>query len=165
MRLSSKLRFLDDAELVCAMLVDSDFEDLIALELEATEHSTVTSTNRVATCFLLPVSNPAVATLVGNQMRLVADFVWTGPLTAGRRLGQLDMTVERLPVKLTGLVTLSWNEPVTEVVYDSELEVKIPFVGRRVERAAAETVTKVVMAGQRLGQLWLSQHGGSGQAP
>jgi hypothetical protein len=147
------------------MLVAPDFEDLIAQELGATEHSTITSSDRIATTFLLPVSNPAMSALVGNQMRLVADFVWNEPLVGDHRRGLLVMTVERLPVKLTGQVELSRPGQVTEVSYDCDLEVKIPFLGRRIERAAAETVAQVVNSGQRLGQTWLAQHGGSGQAP
>ncbi|MDR1078769.1 MAG: hypothetical protein LBL55_08960, partial [Propionibacteriaceae bacterium] len=106
---------MDDAELVCAMLVAPDFEDLIAQELRATEHSTITSTNRITTTFLLPVSNPALSALVGSQMRLVADFSWSEPLVSGRRRGRLEMRVERLPVQLIGQVELNRNGPVTEV--------------------------------------------------
>jgi len=159
MKLKSTLRYAASPELVSLMLVDPAFQEAIGQSIHATECSTVTAPDEITTTYLMP-TNDALRLVSGPQQKLTGHLRWTEPLVAGRRRGLLTLTIEHFPATFRADMYLAEADAdTTEVAYDAEVKVNIPFLGGKLERKVADATQSILDAGQAIGEAWLVEHG------
>ena len=59
---------------------------------------------------------------------------------------------------MTGTAILRPGGKGTTVVYEADLSVSIPFVGKKLEQSAAPSVMDGIGLQQRVGDQWLAEH-------
>ena len=79
------------------------------------------------------------------------------PAQAGARTANLTMTVLGQPVTLKGRLQLEPGGRGTIVDLTGELKVAIPFLGKKLEQAAAPAVLAGFRTQQRVGDRWLTR--------
>jgi hypothetical protein len=101
----------------------------------------------------------AVQSLIGRTVELRLVERW-GPAAAdGARTGTMQLDVVGKPVSASGTTRLSpLGDGQTELVYEGQVEAKIPLVGRKIEDQAAQQVQRVLELERRTGTAWLAEH-------
>jgi len=158
MKTRSTLRFSAPADLVSQMLIDPKFYTMIGEDLKAKDCTTVPGPDQISATYQL-VTADVLRPVVGPESHLTTQLTWTTPLTGGRRQGELAISLERLPATFTAEVRLTHEAGLTVVTYDLTLKIKIPLLGGKLEKKAAEKLQVVIDAGQDIGQRWLADHG------
>jgi hypothetical protein len=103
---------------------------------------------RVRTTRLLPSDGlPSVArSMVGDTLTIEEVHDW-GPAGAdGSRTGTFDMQVRGAPVTMTGTLGLAASGAGTLQAIDGELVAKVPFLGGKIEDAAAPALEEAIAA-------------------
>jgi hypothetical protein len=158
MKLKSTLWFAATPEVVSAMLVDPVFQQMIGQEIKATECSTVAAPGGITTTYLMPTAS-ALAVVMGPVSKLVGHLAWDGPVADNRRTGHLSLSVEHFPSSFEATVVVAKTKGLTEVTYDADYQVDVPFIGAKLERDVGQATVKILDAGQHLGEQWLANHG------
>lgn len=156
MRISATNDFAADADEVHAMFTDEDFLNRVCTATGALSHTarsdgTITFTERV-----LPTPS-LVEKFAGPTLTLTETLTWAPRQADGTREGRLDLTVAGLPVTLTAQVKLAPGGRGATVVYAGNLVVDIPWLGRKLEEAAAPVLTEALNTQQRAGEDYLAE--------
>ncbi|MDO5286076.1 MAG: DUF2505 domain-containing protein [Actinomycetia bacterium] len=157
MHLTSQLDFAAPPAAVAAMLTDQEFLEQVCVASHATEHSVQVSGTSTTTSRTLPAPS-AAAKLTGPTITIVEETSWGEPAADGGRRGDLRLHVPGLPVEMTGTAILRPGGKGTTVVYEADLSVSIPFVGKKLEQSAAPSVMDGIGLQQRVGDQWLAEH-------
>lgn len=81
---------------------------------------------------------PEVArNLVGSTITIAETQIWEPPRADGSRRAELAIEVHGVPVHLKGSVMLTPRGDSTHQVVDADLKCSIPFIGGKIEQAAA----------------------------
>lgn len=140
------------------MLIDPAFQEILGQSLDAPECSTVVGPDDITTTYVIPTP-ASLRPVAGAQSKLIGRLGWTGPLTAGRRLGRLTLEVERFPATFEAVVRLEADGEQTQVTYEADLHVNIPFLGRKLEQQVGDLTQKILDTGQTAGEQWLERFG------
>lgn len=151
MRLTRREQLPATPEEVYAVLTDPAFQEA---KCEATTDGgayearvTATATgHRVHTSRELPADGlPDVArSFVGSTLTVVEDYEWGAAAADGSRAAVVDLHVKGVPLTLKGVLRLEAVGAGSAEVLDAELKANIPFVGGKIEKAAAEPINAAV---------------------
>lgn len=82
---------------------------------------------------------PVVAA-AGEQLRITEQQIWSAPDAGGSRHAELEMSVEGLPLSMTGRAALTPDGEGSVLTFDGDLSCRLPLVGGKIERAAAPVI-------------------------
>ena len=83
---------------------------------------------------------------------------WGEPADDGSRTGDLDVALRGAPVKVGATSRMEGSGDSTSVVYDVDLDVSIPLVGRSIEERAMGLVDRAVADEEARGAARLAEH-------
>jgi hypothetical protein len=88
---------------------------------------------------------PSIArSAVGDRLTIEEVHDWGPPAADGSRTGTFSMHVHGAPVTMTGTVALRPSGTGTLQTVDGELVAKVPFVGGKIEEAAAPALDEAI---------------------
>jgi hypothetical protein len=101
---------------------------------------------------------PDVAkSFVGDHLTIIEVHTWSGPAGDGSRESAVDLHVKGAPLTLKGTLRLQPSGSGTVKVLDADLKANVPFIGGRIERAAAEPITAAIEIETGLLREWLAR--------
>lgn len=120
------------------------------------EHDVDENGARVVTRSSIPVEflPSVIQRFTGGD--LVLDRVETWAPADGGYRGSFEVTVRRLPGRLTGTQTLSEDGDGSVTVVDGDAEVPVPFVAGRIEAIVTEQVGALLDAEDGFTRRWLA---------
>jgi hypothetical protein len=100
-----------------------------------------------------------VKSMVGDSLNVSETQDW-GPAGAdGTRQGTLTVDIAGAPVHLHGTLSLAPGGPGSVETIEGNLKASIPFLGGRVEEAAAPAVQSAIRVEGETGAVWLAEKG------
>lgn len=164
MRLTTREDLAGTPEGVYALLTDQAFQEAKcdATTLDGPFSAKVDvgrAGARVTTQRELPTDElPDVArSFVGPKLTIIEIIDWSAPDADGSREGVLDLHVKGAPLTLKGTVRLQPSRGGTVEIVDAELKANVPFIGGRIEQAAAEPIRSAINIELGLLQEWLAR--------
>jgi hypothetical protein len=101
---------------------------------------------------------PDVArSFVGDTLTVVEVQDWSAAGPDGLRESTVDMHVKGAPLTLKGFLRLEPDGAGTVEVIDTELKANVPFIGSKIERAAADPIEAAITIEIRLLREWLAR--------
>jgi hypothetical protein len=97
-----------------------------------------------------------VKSLVGAKLKITEVDRWGEPAPDGSRDGTVTVAVEGAPLRFTGTLHLAPTADGARATIEGELKATIPFLGARIEQAAAPAITAAVRAERRTAAEWLA---------
>ena len=97
-----------------------------------------------------------VKSMVGARLKITEVDRWGAPAADGARDGTIAVTVDGVPLRFTGNLHLEATPEGARVTIDGDLKAGVPFLGARIEQAAAPAITAAVRAEQRTALDWLA---------
>lgn len=155
MQITSRQVFQADPATTVSMLSTRDFIDEIASRAQATSHTVDIAGNSTRVQMVVPAPREAQG-FVGTSLDVTTTVDWGDPAADGSRHGTFAVEVAKLPVQLNGTVTAVPEAATTVVTYDGDLQVKIPLIGRQIEKTAAPAITQALEYQQDVGNEWLA---------
>jgi hypothetical protein len=96
-----------------------------------------------------------VKSMVGAKLKITEVDRWEAAQGDGARLGTITVTIDGAPIKFTGTLHLEPTATGARATIAGELKAGIPFLGGKIEQAAAPAITAAVRAEQRTATAWL----------
>ncbi len=81
-----------------------------------------------------------VASMVGSTLTITEKQLWGQPAADGSRSADLTIAVSGVPVRLAGTIVLAPAGTQSSLTVDADLTCSMPFVGKKVETAAAPAI-------------------------
>jgi Protein of unknown function (DUF2505) len=101
---------------------------------------------------------PDVArSFVGEHLTIIEVQTWSGPAADGSRESAVDMHVKGAPLTLKGTLRLTPSKSGTVKVLDADLKAHVPFIGGKIEKAAAEPINAAIAMETDLLREWLAR--------
>ncbi len=101
---------------------------------------------------------PDVAkSFVGEHLTIIEVHDWSGPAGDASRQSAVDMHVKGAPLTLKGTLRLEPTASGTVKVLDLDLNAHVPFIGGRIEKAAAEPIKAAIEIETGLLREWLAR--------
>lgn len=156
-----------DPETIAAMYADPEYARLRTAKIEGTETTTVVDGEpagafTVSSRHSVPstVAPQMVRGLLGSRIEVREVQTWDAPASDGGRRGTLRVEIAGVPVTMNGTYRLTATSGSTsELVSDAEVSVKIPLLGKRVEKMAGEYVPKYLRHEVKTATAYLEQRG------
>ncbi|GAB3703680.1 DUF2505 domain-containing protein [Mariniluteicoccus flavus] len=156
MDISTTADFAADPQTVYAMLTDEAFLTEVAKASGATEHEVAVSGSTTRSKRVLP-NPPEMAKFAGPSLTVIEEVVWGEAGPDGSRTGTLDLKVPGQPVTMPGRVSLAPGGRGTQITVNGDLTVKIPLLGKKLEKAAAPAILEGIGIQQQVGDKWLAR--------
>lgn len=157
MDISTTADFAADPVAVFSMLTDRAYLEEVARASGATRQQVSVVDQTTRSEYDLP-NPPELAKFAGSTLTVIQEIAW-GPATDdGSRTGTLSLKVPGQPVSMPGTVTLAPGGRGTQVKVDGDLTVKIPLLGKKLEKAAAPAILEGIGMQQTVGDKWLAEH-------
>jgi len=90
--------------------------------------------------------------LVGDEINIVQDEVWTSPTSAS-----LEVTIPGKPGEMKGSIAIAPSPTGTVETVKVEVKVNIPLIGGKIESFIAEILVRALRAETKVGRQWLSE--------
>ncbi len=101
---------------------------------------------------------PDVAkSFVGEHLTIIEVQTWSMPAADGSRESVVDMHVKGAPLTLKGTLRLEPSKGGTVQVLDAELKAHVPFIGGKIEQAAADPIRTAIWIETGLLREWLAR--------
>jgi hypothetical protein len=97
-----------------------------------------------------------VKSMVGDTLHVTETQDWGRSDADRTRLGLLTVDIAGAPVHLHGTLALAPGGPGSVEVIEGNLKARIPFLGGRVEEAAAPAVQSAIRVEGETGATWLA---------
>lgn len=81
-----------------------------------------------------------MVSIVGSTLAITEQQNWSHPQADGSRTADLEITVAGAPVRLVGRIVLAPTDGGSSLAVDADLGCSVPFVGKKVETAAAPAI-------------------------
>jgi hypothetical protein len=166
MRIEAAVLFPAPADVVFAMLSDSDYVSRKATAMGALEHDvTVTDLGggrrRIRLERTLPSVVPDfVKPLVGPTIEVVQTEDWSAAGPDGSRRADLRAQISAAPVALSGDMSLQPTDDGTTIHrVQMNVRARIPFLGGRIENAIGEVLLMAARKEEEVGAAWLAERG------
>ena len=162
MRITTSYQYAATPEDVFTMMRDPDFQ---AAKVEATHPLSHTESvtakgeqTEIVTSRVMPTDGfPDFAkSMIGAKIRVTETIVWSGASADGSRTGTLTIGIGDAPLRLDGTMRLGPSSVGTRVDVDGELKARIPLLGGKIEKAAADPVRTAIVKEHEVGQKWLA---------
>jgi hypothetical protein len=162
MKISAIIDYTATPHDVFVMLADEEFQNRKCKATGALQH-TVSITSKDDHTIVVSTRNlPSdrfphfVKSMVGDTLNVTETQDW-GPSGAdGARQGTLTVDIAGAPVHLHGTLALTPGGPGTVEIIEGDLKARIPFLGGKVEEAAAPAVQSAIRVEGEVGQAWLA---------
>lgn len=150
MKMNKRYPLPTDAVTAAALLAQESTYAEAARRLGATSHSE--SVDREGDAFTtraamtVPTKGvPAVAAkFVGDTISVTHSERWSAPEADGSRKAPMTVTLEGLPIKCEGSLTLVPTGPTCELDLNGEITASIPLVGGKLAQAAADPLEEAI---------------------
>jgi hypothetical protein len=163
MKITETLEYDAPADVVFDMITDPAFQEQKCIDASALAHEvSITPMGdgaRVVTHRHLPTDDlPDFArSLVGSRLVITETYEWAGRDATGARGGTLVVHVDGAPITLNARVSLVPSRSRSTLTIAGDLKASVPFVGGRIEKAAAPSITHGLESEGRTGQRWLAE--------
>jgi len=162
MKISSVIDYAATPAKVFAMLADKDFQAAKCAANGARSHSVTITAQGERTIIVAARELPTdelpsfVRNLVGETLALTETQDW-GPVgTDGARHGTLTVDIAGAPIDLAGtLLLVPGGEGSVETV-EGDLTARVPFIGGKIEQAAAPAIQSAIRVESETGKAWLA---------
>lgn len=156
MQINSQQSYADTPDQVFAMMTDEAYLAACCDRFGAKERTIAVDGNTTTVNMKLPA--PAqVQKFIGAVLPLNQIITWGEPAADGTRNGTLTMTVDKMPVNVSGTAVLRPGGQGTEVVYEADMSVKIPLLGKKLEQEAAPVAKRALDAQEQVGKDYLAK--------
>jgi uncharacterized protein DUF2505 len=164
MNISHEITYPAAPDVVSAMTFDPAFQELkcqntgaLAWTADVTPSAaggptTVTTTRDMAT----DQFPDFVKSMVGARLKITEVDRWEAAQADGTRTGTITVSIDGAPIKFTGALHLEPTTAGARATIAGDLKASIPFLGGRIEQAAAPAITAAVRAEQRTATAWLT---------
>ncbi|MDO5683573.1 MAG: DUF2505 domain-containing protein [Propionibacteriaceae bacterium] len=155
MEINTTLEFPADPAAVFALMTNQDFLADVAKEARAVEHTISVNglTTRSERALVAP---EAAKKFTGDTIRIIEERAWSEPRPDGSRTATLNLTSPGQPITMPGTVTLVPQGASTRIEIRGDLTVKIPLVGKKLEKMAAPAIEDGIRAEERVARRWLN---------
>ena len=97
--------------------------------------------------------------LVGSSLEVHEVDAWEAPAPDGARRGTISLDVSGAPVRVTGTLELEATSDAQSVLrIAGDIKASVPFFGKAIERALADSVERAADVERQVGLRWLAQH-------
>jgi len=151
------LNYAASCDRVAAMLVDPEFTAYVG-EAAHANNTTATPIDHGLTAVLTMDTPDSARMLLGREMRMTQTITWENPSSDGSRQGQMSLTLSGVPVSLSGPLFLRPTPDGATIVYDADFHIRIPLVGKKVEKKVEEYLEQIIHACEEFGNKWLADH-------
>lgn len=159
MDITATADFTADPNTVFAMLTDPAFLEEVCVAGHAVNHEITVDGTRTISRRGLPAPDN-LKTFTGSVLTIVEDITWGAAAADGSRRGDLVLTVDGQPARMTGTVDLAPHGAGSRVTVNGDLKVSIPLVGKKMEKAAAPAVLEGIRVQEKVGRDWLARSAG-----
>lgn len=150
MKVTESIILPADPDAIAAMYSDPEYARLRTAELEGAETTTVVDGDpagafTVSSRHSVPssVAPEMVRGLLGSRVEVREVQTWEAPDASGARHGSLRVELSGVPVTLSGTYRLAAaGVGSSELVSDAETSVRVPLLGKRLEKMAGEYIPK-----------------------
>ena len=97
-----------------------------------------------------------VKSIVGDTVTVTETQDWGPPGTDGSRSGSLTVGIAGAPVDLAGTLSLTPGGGGSVEVVEGDLKARIPLIGDRIEKAAAQAIQSAIRVEGETGRDWLA---------
>ena len=156
-------------EVVFDMMTDEAFHSRVCEATHAMSYSATVSRQSdgatVITHREMPTNSfPDFArSMVGQSIDIGETIVYGPPGPHGTRIGEMSISMGSAPIHLKGDIRIIPADDGTEVIIEGNLKASIPFVGGKVESAAAPSVISGIHKEYGVGLAWLAERGHTDQ--
>lgn len=142
---------------VVALMANPDFITDVAEHAGATSHSVRIEGRTTHMEMGLPAPSE-VRKFVGSTINVTEKLTWGDPDADGVRRGTIEFAVAGMPVNVTANAVLKPTGVATSAAtYEGDLNVKIPFVGKKVEAQVAPSINDAFAGLERRATDWLTR--------
>ncbi|WP_432557992.1 DUF2505 domain-containing protein [Granulicoccus sp. GXG6511] len=149
MEINTSLVFPADPATVFGMMTDPDFLTEVAKEAGSLDQ-TIRVNGLTTTSERTLAAPDAAKKFTGDTIRIVEERVWSEAQPDGARTASLNLTSPGQPISMPGSVSLTPQGDSTRIDIVGDLTVKIPLVGKKLEKMAAPAVEDGIRAEQRV---------------
>jgi len=157
MKTTLTLNYAASCDRVAAMLVDPEFAAYVG-EAAHANNTTATSIDHGLTAVLTMDTPDSARMLLGREMHMTQTITWEDPAADGSRQGQMSLNLSGVPVSLAGPLSLRPAPGGSTIVYDADFHVRIPLIGKKMEKKVEGYLEKIVHACEEFGNKWLADH-------
>lgn len=163
MKISAIIDYSATPHDVFTMFADEEFQNRKCKATGALSHTVSITTQDERTVIVSTRQLPSdrfphfVKSMVGDSLHVTETQDW-GPTGAdGTRHGTLTVDIAGAPVHLHGTLALAAGGPGSVETIEGDLKARIPFLGSRVEEAAAPAVQSAIRVEGEIGAVWLAE--------
>lgn len=157
MHLSYQHNYPASPDDVVALMANPDFIADVAEHAGSTSHSVRIEGRSTHMEMTLPAPSD-VRKLLGSTISVTERLTWGDPDADGVRRGTIEFIVSGLPVNVTADAVLKSTGPSSSAAtYEGELNVMIPFVGKKVEAQVAPSINDAFAGLERRAAVWLTR--------
>jgi hypothetical protein len=142
---------------VYALLTDAEFLKSLFDDADTISHEVQVVGSRTSATAVLSTPQQ-MRRFTGSTISATLLIDWGELHSDGSYHGVISSDLKGLPAQLSGTASLHPTASGTTVVYDTDFVISVPFVGRKLETAAAPYVMQIIDAQQPLGKAWLATH-------
>lgn len=150
MEIRTELEFPADPHTVFAMLIEPKFLEEVAAEAGARDIQVRVDGTRTTSRRVHDAPAPAKK-FTGPDITIVEDLAWGPAGPDGARIGALTVSSPGQPLSMTGTVDLRPGGLGTLVTVSGDLVIKVPLVGKQMEKLAAPAIQDGIRAEERVG--------------
>lgn len=155
MQINSRQTYAATPAQVLAMMTDEAYLAACCDRFGAKERTI--SVDGTTTTIHMQLPSPAqVQKFVGATMGMNQVISWGEAGADGSHHGRLQMSVDKMPVNVSGSAVMRPVADGTEVEYLTELTVKIPLLGKKLEAEAAPVAQRALDAQEQVGHDYLA---------
>ncbi len=162
MKISAIIDYTATPEEVFSMFVEEEFQNRKCKATGALRHTVSITTRGERTLIVSTRELPSdrfphfVKSMVGATLHVTETQDWGRSDADGTRLGTLTVDIAGAPVHLHGTLALAPGGPGSVETIEGDLKARIPFLGGRVEVAAAPAVLAAIRVEGETGATWLA---------
>lgn len=157
MHLSYQHSYPASADDVVALMANPDFLGDVADHAGATSHS-VRVEGRTTHMEMALVAPKDITKFVGSSINVTERLTWGDPDAQGVRRGTIEFKVAGLPVNINARAILTPTGPASSrATYEGDLDVKIPLMGKKIEKMVAPNIDDAFAGLERRADHWLTR--------
>ena len=100
---------------------------------------------------------PSMVSKVVNGDIVIKRSETMAPFKDGKATGTFSAHVDGVPARVEGTQVLTGDENSATLEIDGEVEVKIPFLGGKIESAIVDEVVRLIQAEQDFTREWITK--------
>ena len=164
MKMESEIHYTRPPADVSAMTFDPDFQDLKCAATGAVSHTVSITTKGDRTIVATVRNMPTDAfpdflkSFVGKSLKVEQTDDWGPPEADGSRTGTIVVVIDNAPLKLNGTLKLIPTAEGSSGTVDADIKASVPFIGSKVEKAAAPAILAAIRAEEKTAVTWFQTH-------